>query len=326
MRRSLLLHFLLGALLCSHTGWGQGARKFVGRVILVDGGKPLANAPVRLVDQGNGATNSDGIFAIAVSSNTPQVTLELVNSNWSVIYPIGGVAKILRDSNESTNFYVGQSAKDILTRAIAVSNNDIKNKLGQLGIQQNGIEETLAAFREEIQKMSNIKIEALQDQMDLASKREHFYPVLASAINNYTNEAKDLKDAFKFIARNAFDDPQALQLLTNSINSYNVAFEDVNRNHSGYEKMVGDLWNEARATEVRDFFSYALGELHSANIFTLNLKVKDINDYFRGNVKGSKKTAKELIMHDIESSTLQLERRLNELDNRAQVLLSKLAT
>jgi hypothetical protein len=69
-----------------------------------------------------------------------------------------------------------------------------------------------------------------------------------------------------------------------------------------------------------------LGELHSANIFTLNLKVRDINEYFRGNVKGSKKVFREQIINDIEYTQLQLERRLEELDKRAQVVLTKLAT
>ncbi len=163
--------------------------------------------------------------------------------------------------------------------------------------------------------------------MDMARKRQDFYPTLAAAINNYTNEAKDLKDAFKFTANHAFDDAQALQLLTNAVNSYNEAFEEINKKHNGYEKMVLDLWDsEAKATEVKDLFSYALGELHSANIFTLNLKIRDINEYNRGNMKGTKrKVFKETMMHEIEGSVLQLERRLQELDNRAQVVLSKLS-
>ena len=159
------------------------------------------------------------------------------------------------------------------------------------------------------------------------AERDTFYPILASAINNYINEAKDVKDAFKFVARNAFEDPQALQVLTDAINSYNLAYENLNMNYSGYERTVNELWqSESKTTEVRDLFSYALGELHSANIFTLNLKVRDINSYFRGQVTGSKKAFKESIIREIEAATLQLERRLEELDNRAHIVLSKLAT
>ena len=89
--------------------------------------------------------------------------------------------------------------------------------------------------------------------------------------------------------------------------------------------MVLDLWNESRAGEVKDFFNYALGELHSANIFTLNLKINDINEYNRGNISNSKKKMfKETLTREIDTEVFQLERRLQELDNRAQVILSKL--
>jgi hypothetical protein len=306
----------------------QGDRKFIGRLLYLDGGKkPVINMSVRLVNEGSGTTGTDGKFEIAINGNSGAVTLELVNSDRAIIYPAGGVAKVPKDPNELIEFYIGDSPKDILTKALAKSNNDLKNSLSQLGIKQDGIEESLAAFRDEIQKMSAIKIADLQNQMDLASKRDIFYPVISSAINNYINEAKDVKDAFKFTARNAFEDPQALQLLTDAINSYNQAYEDLNRKHSGYERTVNDLWqSESKTLEVTELFNYALGEIHSANIFTLNLKVRDINDYFRGDVKGSKKAFKDNIIREIETATLQLERRLDELDNQAHIVLNKLAT
>ena len=317
----ILLLLFVNVALC------QQDRRFKGRLVLLDGNqKLLNNISVRLVDQGSGVTGTDGEFAIAVSNTVASVTLSLVNSNWDIIYPIGGKISIPKDTSEVVDVIVGNSPKTILTQALAKSNNEIKSSLLKLGVKQDGIEQALTEFRNEIQAMSNIKLEDLRDQIDLANKREQFYPVLTSAINNYINEAKDLKDAFKFIARHAFDDNQALQVLTDAVNSYSAAYEDINNKHSGYEKMVDDLWNsESKSGEVRDFFKYALGELHSANIFTLNLKIRDINDYNRGNFKGSKKAFKETILREIESSDLQLERRLEELDNRAQVVLTKLA-
>jgi hypothetical protein len=143
---------------------------------------------------------------------------------------------------------------------------------------------------------------------------------------DYINEAKDLKDAFKFTAKHAFEDPQALQVLNDAVSSYNTVFEQLNKKHTGYEKQVNDLWqSEAKASEVREWFDYALGELHSANIFTLNLKIQEINDYYRGKYRGSKRTFRDSIIRDIESNQLQLERRLEELNNRAQVIITKLS-
>lgn len=281
---------------------------------------------MRLVNEGQGVTGTDGKFEISIHGNTKEVTLELVSSDWKIIYPSGGKALVPVDDGKTTEFIVGDSPKDVLTRAVAKSNNEIKERLSKLGVKQDAIEETLTAFRNEIQQMTDIKLSDLRDQIDLDARRTQFYPVLASAINNYINEAKDIKDAFKFISKHAFDDKQALQVLVDAVGSYNVAFEEINKKHAGYEKMVSDLWqSESKAGEVRELFNYALGELHSANIFTLNLKIEDINDYNRGNFKGSKKTFKETITREIETTQLQLERRLDELNKRAQVLLSKLA-
>jgi hypothetical protein len=305
--------------------FGQG--KFRGRIIFFDGvKKPAANVAVRLLREGDGTTGTDGIFTIAIHDTTRTITLELVKSPFAVIYPANGVAQVPKGDNQVIDFYIGDSPKDILTKAVAKSDNELKARLTQLGIKQDGIEKTLNAFRDDIQKMSDIKIANLKDAIDLDSKRREFYPEFAAAINNYINEAKDLKDAFKFTAKHAFDDPQALQVLTDAINSYDIAFKQINNNHAGYEKMVLDLWeSEAKASEVREFFNYALGELHKSNIFVLNLRIKDINDYNLGHVKGSKKAFKEMISHDIDTLVFQLDQRLQELDSRARVILNKLA-
>ena len=328
------LGFIFCFLLFANFCFSQGDRKFTGKLTFLDGNKSLIqNVSVRLLNPGNsatigsGVTGTDGTFAISINKSIGSVTLELVKNDWSILYPLGGKIGVPIDPNEVVQFIIGDSPKDVLTKAVAKSNNEIKNRLTILGVKQDGIEETLTAFRDEIQKMSDIKLADLKDQIDLASRREQFYPILASAINNYTNEAKDLKDAFKFTANHAFDDQQALQVLVDAVNSYNEAFEEINKKHSGYEKMVYDLWeSDAKATEVKDFFNYALGELHSANIYILNLKIKDINDYNTGNIKGAKKKAfKESIVREIDSQVFQLERRLQELDNRAQVILTQLA-
>lgn len=328
MKNHLGYLFLVFFILSSNVCVSQNTRKFTGKLVSFDGNDSiLANVSVRLVNQGPGKTGTDGIFVISINNNVEEITLELVQSNLTVVYPAGGRINVPKNQNAVVEFVVGDSPKEILTKAVARSNNEIKDRLSKLGIKQDGIEETLNAFLVEIQKMSDIKRADINSQIDLASKREVFYPELASTINNYINEAKDLKDAFKFNARHAFDDAIALQLLTESIKNYNAAFEELNRKHAGYEKNVTDYWqSNIKSNEVKELFNYALGEIHSANIFTLNLKVDEINDLNRRNLKESKKKfLEEIILRDIASSQLQLERRLEELNNRAQVVLSQLA-
>lgn len=315
-------------LLLSQTAHSQKTRAFKGRLKILDGTKKdIFNIGVRLVGQGSSYTGSDGSFVIPINENTGSVTLELSSGKFDIVYPVNGVIGVPKDSSVITDFIVGSATKDILVKAIAQSRNELKGLLVQQGLQQQDIQQALANILAGIQKTTGIKTEDLDNQIDLDNQKKEFYPVLSAAINNYTNEAKDLKDAFKFIARHAFDDPQALQVLTDAVNTYNAAYQDLNNKHNAYEKSVNDLWrSDAKTAEVRDLFSYALGELHSANIFVLNLKIRDINDYNLGNFSGSKKAFKERILHEIETSQLQLERRLQELDNRSQVLLSKLMT
>ncbi|HTI94302.1 MAG TPA: hypothetical protein VL727_27095 [Puia sp.] len=331
-KRSLQSLLILLLVLPCHHSDGQGVRKFKGRLKILDGNKQqVINISVRLVDLGPGVTGSDGVFEIAINDNVRSVKLELVNSKWDIIYPIGGEIGVPQDPNLVTDFIIGDSPKELLTQAVAQLSNQLSKQLNALqaeqGIAQKGAEQAFAAILAEIQKKTDIKTEDLNNARDLDSKKDDFYRVLSAAINNYTNEAKDLKDAFKFSARHAFDDPQALMILTDAVNSYNEAFQDVNKKHNDYERTVNDLWkSDAKTIEIREFFNYALGELHSSNIFVLNLKIRDINDYNRGSYPGSKKGFKELVLRDIETSILQLERRLQELDTRAQLVLSKLIT
>lgn len=323
MRRTILVAFLI-LIYTASTCLAQ--RKFVGK-ILDESGKPVANQAVRVVSVGQGITRTDGTFTIAIPSDAKRLTVQMVSGNLTFMYPPDGVAKVPIDENENIEFFIGESPKVLLTKAIAKSNNDMKSRLSVLGIKQDGIKEALEKYRDEIQKMVGLKLEDLADAEDLDTKKREFYPTLSSAINNYTNEAKDLKDAFKFSVKHAFDDPQALQILMNSIGSYNVAFEDIHKNHSNYEKTVQDLWkSEVKASEVRALFQYALGELHKSNILMLNLKIRDINEYNQSNMSGSEKKAlRASLLREVEGLVFQLENRLDELDTRSQILLMRLA-
>lgn len=301
--------------------------QFKGKLVHLNGVDSLVqNIPLRLVDLGAGTTGTDGIFTIDINKNINEVTLELINSNSNIVYPTGGRAGIPKNPDTITEFIVGESTKNILTRAIAKSNNDFKNSLEQIGVKQDAIEETLNMFRNEIQLMTDIKVSDLKKEIDLVDKRTQFYSEISTSLIHYINEAKDIKDAFKFVSKHAFEDPQALFLLTDAVNNYNEAFEQLNKAHKGYEMTIGDLWqSEAKTAETRELLNYALGELHSANIFVLNLKLRDINDYFQGNIKKSeKRQIKERILKEIEVTELQLDRRLNELDKRTQIFLTNL--
>jgi hypothetical protein len=310
--------------LSAHT---YGQRKFVGRLLDADR-RPVVGMGIRVVNIGPTKSGTGGDFEIAIPINSDVVTLELAEKKFSIIYPFGGIANVPKNQNQPIEFYVGTSPTKLLTMAIARSNNEMKENLSKIGIKSDDILSTLKSYKESIETLIDIKLEDISAEEELDNQRKGFYPTLSKAINNFINEAKDLKDAFKFSTDHAFDDPQALEILTRSINSYNDAYEEINKNHSSYEKNVKDYWaNDSKETEVKEWFNYALGELHSSNIFILNLKIKDINDYNTANLsKTEKKALRTRVLHEIEVIDLQLDRRLQELDKRAEVLLNRLAS
>jgi uncharacterized protein YueI len=305
----------------------QQTQTFRGRLIHINGVDSLVKSvQVRLLDLGAGTSGTDGIFSVAIPTDVNEVTVELVDGNSTIIYPRGGKTSVPRDPNTISEFIVGEPTMSILTRAIAKSNNEIKSNLEQIGISQGAIEETLVAFRNDIQALTDIKISDLKKEIELEDRQSLFYQEMSTTLLNYINEAKDIKDAFKFVSRHAFEDQQALILLSDAVNNYNSAFEEMNKKHSTYELEIQNLWqSESRTSEAREVFNYALGELHSSNIFVLNLALEDINRYFRGDIRTSeKRKIKEDILKEIDRTELQLDRRLAELDKRAQIFLANL--
>src|SRR4249919_940407 len=110
MKNACKLFFTGFLLLHSLKGMGQGDRKFIGRLLMLEGGKtPVVNMSVRLVNEGAGVTGTDGKFVIPINANSGAVTLELVKSKLVVVYPAGGIAKVPRDPNQEIEFYVGES-------------------------------------------------------------------------------------------------------------------------------------------------------------------------------------------------------------------------
>ncbi len=305
----------------------QQTQIFRGRLVHINGLDSLVqNIQIRLLDLGTGTSGTDGVFAIGIPKDINEVTVELVNNESTIIYPREGKISVPKNVDILVEVIIGESTMNILTKAIARSNNEIKANLEQIGINQGDIEETLNAFRNDIQSLTDIKISDLKKEIDLEDKQSSFYQEMSITLLNYINEAKDIKDAFKFVSRHAFDDQQALLLLTDAVNNYNVAYEELNKEHSTYEVEIQKLWqSERRTSEAREVFNYALGELHSSNIFVLNLKLEDINNYFHGKIKSSeKKQIKESILREIDQTEFQLDRRLAELDKRALVLLANL--
>jgi hypothetical protein len=159
------------------------------------------------------------------------------------------------------------------------------------------------------------------------ANKDDAFPEISNTITNYINEAKDFKDAFQFSAEQAMESRQALKSLDEAVNQYNLAFEKLNKERFTYEKFVDSYWKKDILTlEFKNLMDYAIGDLHSVNILTLSKKIQVMNDLYGGRIKGARKindTKKELTK-DISEEVVMLDKRLQELERRANRVLYNL--
>ncbi len=179
-------------------------------------------------------------------------------------------------------------------------------------------------------KTDSKSIEESTDKTNsLEDKKSFLYADISSSVGSFLITAKDLVSAFRKATPAIFiDDQLTLRNMSNAILKYNDAFNKLNNDRMGYEKQVMQYWNnEALTNDVRYMFDYALGELHTVNVLELNTSLNIINDISLGKISGRKnqKEAKDRLFSDIFQNTSQLEKRIQELERRANRILYTLS-
>lgn len=156
------------------------------------------------------------------------------------------------------------------------------------------------------------------------TNKDDAYTIISSAITDYINEAKDVKDAFQMLGVQATESRQAMTKLIDATEQYNRAFERLNKERLTFEKFVGVFWKRDILTlEFKNLMDYTLGDVHAVNILTLNQKVATINDIANAKIKRPGEARKEL-GKDIMIEVAKLDKQLQELDRRANRLLYQL--
>lgn len=159
-------------------------------------------------------------------------------------------------------------------------------------------------------------------------KKSATYAEMSAALGAFIIDVKDLVSAFQLMNENVYEDNLALRKMTDAVIKYNNSFNRLNSGRMLVEKQVNMYWkNEALYNDVRYLFDYALGELHSANVLELNNSLNLINDINLGKIQGRKneKDAKERVLISINQNTNQLDKRIQELERRANRILYTLS-
>lgn len=170
-----------------------------------------------------------------------------------------------------------------------------------------------------------VQSEAVVTRGERVTGKDDAYAAISASLTDYINEARDFKDAFEAFGLQATGSRQALGKLTDATDQYNRAFEKLNKERLTYEKYVSGFWkDDVQAYEFKAVMDYALGDLHSVNILTLNQKIGVINDIANGKVKRPGEQ-KKVLEKDIREEVLELNMRLQELERRANRIMYKLS-
>ena len=159
-------------------------------------------------------------------------------------------------------------------------------------------------------------------------KKNAIHAQISAALGNFIIRANDLVTLFRGMNPQNLEDNLMLRKMTQGVLDYNDAFNTMNSNRMGYEKQVLVYWkNEALYNDIRYLFDYALGELHAVNVLELNDALYTINDLNSGKVAGRKneREAKEKVLSTIVQNTNQLDKRIEELERRANRILYTLS-
>lgn len=159
-------------------------------------------------------------------------------------------------------------------------------------------------------------------------KKSATYAEMSAALGSFIIDVKDLVSAFQHMDNSVFEDNLRLRKMTDAIIKYNTSFNRLNSGRMIVEKQVSMYWkNEALYNDVRYLFDYALGELHSANVLELNNSLNLINDINLGKIQGRKneKDARERVLIAVTQNTNQLDKRIQELERRANRILYTLS-
>ena len=194
--------------------------------------------------------------------------------------------------------------------------NDVKELSGEISFEVRALPKTRVIV---IDKSTNSGSSG-----PTVGNKDEAYQIISSTLSDYINEAKDFKDAFDMLGIQATESRGAMSKLSDAMEQYNRAFEKLNKERLTFEKYVHVLWDrEVLSLEFKNLMDYALGDLHSVNILTLNQKISVINDLANSRVKRPGEVKKELAK-DISEEVPRLDKRLQELERRTNRILHEL--
>jgi hypothetical protein len=300
----------------------QGSVLFRARLVHVDG---LSTSNVRVGFGSLGATVTDarGQLETAVPTGTAELEVQVLDHDWTVLYPRSGRVPVPRDPLVVAEVLVGESLEAATLRLFAEQHEKIASQLSSVGAGQQEITEVLAGFVEQVIDRFDVEEEELRRQIEREQQRLASYPKLSGTVSNYVLKARDLHAYFKLYGQEAFSDRSAFDGLRVAAEEYNLAFETLKNERMSFEYEVATYWeSEELRSDLRALFDYALGEIHDVRILPLNESLAVMWDAL--SARRPDRARVQEAQARVERTVEELDTRLAELDRRAERVLGYL--
>lgn len=301
----------------------QGAITFRGRLVHVDG-LSTASVTVGFGALGSTVTDDRGRFETALPAGTTELSIEIPEHDWTVLYPRDGRVPVPRDPQVMPEIVVGESVESATLRLFAERHEKLAAELANVGAEQGEILDVLQTFVDRVTSRLDVDAAALEREIELQRQRAQHFPTLSATLSAYLLAARNLNEYFKLYGHAAFTDPDAFAGLRDVAAEYNVAFETLSNEQKAFEYQVATYWeSEELRSDLRAVFDYALGEVHDIRILPLNGSLVVMRDAL-----GSRRPDRAAIQQaqaTIDRTVQELDLRLPELERRADRVLAYLS-
>lgn len=311
------------SLLCDVAVTAQHTFTFKGQVYHNKLGA-LRNVSVLIDNQYPAVTNDAGIFQTALPDGTTQVKVSFAKSDYTILYPYGGLVLIPRDANAAPQIIVGSVQDNEQLKQYLTLYKLIKQKPSTASADLQPLKSKLDSLQNLLLQLHYTETE-LRTAKEIQDGKDDYLPEINTTLNDFVVKAIDLKTAFKYVADYAFDNAKALERLTTAINNYNISFQALSNQHMNYARRIGEYWQSDTLQQAfGKLASLALDSVHKQLIYPMQETVSQIREYFYANKKSEQ--LKNSIQQSISRTVQQLEVVLPKLDADARQLTQALSS
>jgi hypothetical protein len=156
--------------------------------------------------------------------------------------------------------------------------------------------------------------------------RDKYFAAITVSLEDYLNEAKDIRDIFRNMLLFSLENPKSFKLFDSTIYVYNRAYNVLNDNNNDYEKAVVDFWDSKELSlGFHNVFDFAINNIHRASILPLNSLLNEkVNEYIHEKNRSERKTLKTEITATLNAVIPILENNLTILESKIRYYIGEL--